>query len=270
MPKSTKYINTKDVVRLTGLTTDEVLNLAKTSVLSGHKTRRGWWRLNVEAVEEYFGIQINKPEEKDVKPPKTVPKPQPKQDSVVGSGIEYIEDEEHFTQVFKRIAEVEHNLKIATGDLKNFRVTIEGRKGAKSMRLCDFFLSLVERGVHVQIVCMDPFAFYWYAKDNCPQLLEHPLFDLRLNKHSHMKIFIIDDECAYFGSANITGAAIGKRSVKKRNYEVGVLVWGEMMEKPFEHFERAWNDLDSIKHTWKRFAAEAKKKRRNKGTDSDV
>lgn len=63
MPKSTKYINTKDVVRLSGLTTDEVLNLAKTSVLPAHKTRRGHWRYNVDAVEKYFGIKINKPEE---------------------------------------------------------------------------------------------------------------------------------------------------------------------------------------------------------------
>lgn len=58
-----KYINTADVVELTGRTTSEVLNLAKTGVLPAHKTRRGHWRFNVDAVEKYFGIQINKPEE---------------------------------------------------------------------------------------------------------------------------------------------------------------------------------------------------------------
>lgn len=36
-----KYINTADVVKLSGLSTSEVLNLAKTGVLPAHKTRRG-------------------------------------------------------------------------------------------------------------------------------------------------------------------------------------------------------------------------------------
>jgi len=58
-----KYINTVDVVELTGRTTSEIVNLAKTGVLLAHKTRRGWWRYNVDAVEKYFGIQINKIEE---------------------------------------------------------------------------------------------------------------------------------------------------------------------------------------------------------------
>ena len=62
-----KYINTSEVVGLTGCTTSEVLNLAKTGVLSAHKTRRGHWRFSVDAVEKYFGIQVNKPEEETIK-----------------------------------------------------------------------------------------------------------------------------------------------------------------------------------------------------------
>ena len=73
-----------------------------------------------------------------------------------------------------------------------------------------------------------------------------------------MKIFIFDDGCAYFGSANITGAAIGRRASGNRNNEAGILVWGPMMEAPLRHFEKVWNDPDSLKHTWKRFATMAK------------
>ena len=57
-----KYINTKEVAELTEHPYDEILNLAKTGVLPNHRTRRGHYRLNVDAVEKYFGIQINKPE----------------------------------------------------------------------------------------------------------------------------------------------------------------------------------------------------------------
>ena len=58
-----KYINTTEAAELTGRPYDEILNLAKTGVLPCHRTRRGHYRLNVDAVETYFGIQINKPEE---------------------------------------------------------------------------------------------------------------------------------------------------------------------------------------------------------------
>ncbi len=175
------------------------------------------------------------------------------------STIQYIADEEHFSEVFKRMAEVKTSLKIATANLKNFSVDVEAEGENETLRLCDFFLRLVERGVHVQVVCMKPFGFYLYTKEKCPQLLDNPLFELRLNEHNHMKIFIFDDECAYIGSANITGAAIGKRPTGIRNHEAGILIWGEpVIESPLKHFDKAWNDPDILKSTWKRFTKKAK------------
>jgi phosphatidylserine/phosphatidylglycerophosphate/cardiolipin synthase-like enzyme len=171
----------------------------------------------------------------------------------------YVADEEHYTEVFRRMTEVKHCLKIATGDLKNFNVTIDSNGGEEKLRLCDFFMLLVERGVRVRVVCMKPFGFYLYAKENCPLLLEHPLFELRYNGHNHMKVFIFDDECAYIGSANLTSAAIGKRANGNRNHEAGMLVWEPTMIKaPLQHFEKVWNDPDILKSTWKRFVTKAK------------
>jgi len=73
-------------------------------------------------------------------------------------------------QVFKLMAEVKHSLKIASANLKNFSMTVESDGTTETLRLCDFFLSLVEREVHIQVVCMKPFGFYLYAKENCLQL----------------------------------------------------------------------------------------------------
>ena len=170
--------------------------------------------------------------------------------------VAYVSDDEHYTQVFRRMTEVKRSLKIATANLKNFNVTVETDGGEETLKLCDFFLRLIERGVQVQVVYMKPFGFFLYAKENCPQLLESPLFELRYIGRNHMKIFIFDDECAYIGSANITSAAIGKRA--KRNYEAGMLVSGPMFEAPLRHFEKAWDDPDILKHTWKRFTKMAK------------
>ena len=54
MPQN-KYIGTKDTSSLTGRPYDEILNLAKTGVLPCHRTRRGHYRLNVDAVESCEG-----------------------------------------------------------------------------------------------------------------------------------------------------------------------------------------------------------------------
>lgn len=54
-----KYINTPDVVKLTGRPSSEIIDLVKRCVLPGHKTKRGWWRYELEAVEKYFGLSDN-------------------------------------------------------------------------------------------------------------------------------------------------------------------------------------------------------------------
>lgn len=56
-----KYINISQLLELTGHPYNEILNLVQTGVLPAHKARKGHWRLNVDAVEDYFGIQINNP-----------------------------------------------------------------------------------------------------------------------------------------------------------------------------------------------------------------
>jgi len=258
-----KYISTKDAVRLTGLSTQEIYALIHNGELPAHKAPKSGWRVSLEDLSELGLIQdetpafVEEPEEElneelfD----------EPIEDNEIEEGFSYVADEEHYTKVFKRMSEVKHSLKIATANLKNFNIYVEENDSKEPIRPWDFFMSLVERSIHVQVVCMEPFDFYNYTKQNCPQLLNNPLFELRYNTHNHMKIFIYDDEYVYIGSANITGAAIGKRSVRKRNYEAGMLIWGDdLIEAPLCHFYKSWNDPDSIKHTWKRFIKLAKER----------
>lgn len=241
-----KYISTKDAVRLTGLSTQEIYDLIHGGTLPARKAPKSGWRISRQDLDTLGLIHEDGAdsiaEELQTK-----------------DYVSYVADEEHYTEVFKRMTEVKRSLKIATANLKNFNVIVESDGGNETLRLCDFFLSLVERGVQVQVVCMKPFGFYLYTKENCPQLLENPLFELRCNERNHMKIFVFDDECAYIGSANITAAAIGKRASGSRNHEAGILVWGPtMIQAPLRHFEKAWNDPDILKSTWKRFATKAK------------
>lgn len=231
-------------MRLTGLSKQEIYELIHSGKLPARKAPKSGWRISPQDLDKLELIH-------DESSPSF-------KESQVESYASYVADEEHYTQVFKRMTEVKHSLKIATANLKNFSVSFEANGGDETLRLCDFFLSLVERGVHVQVVCMKPFGFYNYTMKNCPQLLVHPLFELRENEHNHMKIFIFDDECAYIGSANITRAAIGRRTAKRSNHEAGMLMWGSLMQAPICHFEKVWNDPDILKHTWKRFVTKAK------------
>ncbi len=245
-----KYISTKEAVRLTGLSTQEIYDLIHSGKLPAHKAPKSGWRISPKNLDE-LGL-INAETDSVVEEPQVEP------------CYSYVADEEHYTEVFRRMTEVKRSLKIATGDLKNFSVTIETKGGEEKLRLCDFFLSLVERGVQVQIVCMKPWNFYNYTKEKCPQLLDNPLFDLRFNEHCHMKLFVFDDESVYIGSGNITDAAIGKRPVKRRNHEAGMLLWGDdMIEAPLSHFDRVWDDPCILKHSWKRFAKQAKERKRD-------
>ena len=240
-----KYISTKEAVRLTGLSTQEIYDLIHNGKLPARKAPKSGWRISIEDLTALGLIQ-----EETVHTYEVVTS----EEDQIKDIISYIADDEHYTEVFRRMTEVKHDLKIATANLKNFNVQVESENGVESFRLCDFFLSLVERGVHVQIVCMKPYGFYLYAKEKCPELLEHPFFELRCNEHNHMKLFIFDNEIAYIGSANITGAAIGMRESRRRNHEAGILLTGPMIQEPIRHFEKSWNDPDILKHSWKRFA----------------
>lgn len=250
-----RYISTKEAARITGLSTQEIYDLIHSGKLPARKAPKSGWRISIQDLDTLDLIH-------DEYSPTY-------EESQVESCASYVADEEHYTQVFKRMTEVKRSLKIATANLKNFNVFVESEGGEKSFRLCDFFQSLVQHGVHVQIVCMKPFGFYLYTKEKCPQLLEHPLFELRFNEHNHMKIFIFDDECAYFGSANITEAAIGRRANGHRNREAGLLVKGALLQAPLSHFEKSWDDPDILKHTWKRFATKAKEFRERYGNKEE-
>jgi len=224
----------------------EIYDLIHKGALAAHKAPKSGWRIPFQVL-----VDLNLIKEEEEIPMLEV--------SQIEDRVSYVADEEHYSQVFKLMSEVKHSLKIASANLKNFSVTVESDGMNKTLRLCDFFLSLVERGVHVQVVCMKPFGFYLYAKENCPQLLEHPLFELRCNEHNHMKVFIFDDEYVYVGSANITDAAIGKRASGNRNHEAGMLLSGSsLIQAPLNHFDKVWNDPGILKSSWKRFAAKAK------------
>ena len=111
MPQN-RYIGTKDAARLTRLTMQEIYDLIPVGTLTAHKAPKSGWRIPFQALA---GLGLIK--EQEAKPIHEV--------SQIENGVFYVEDEEHYTRVFKLIAEVKHSLKIASANLKNFSVTVE-------------------------------------------------------------------------------------------------------------------------------------------------
>ena len=57
----------------------------------------------------------------------------------------------------------------------------------------------------------------------------------------HFKLIIIDSTIAYVGSANLTGAGMGMKSPRKRNFEAGILTDDpEMLDAAIEQFDNVW------------------------------
>ena len=101
---SKKYISTKETVRLTGLSTEEIYNLIHSGTLPAHKAPKSGWRISPQDLVD-LGLIHEETETVD-------------EVSQTEEGFSYIADEEHYTEVFRRMTEVKQSLKIATGDLK--------------------------------------------------------------------------------------------------------------------------------------------------------
>jgi phosphatidylserine/phosphatidylglycerophosphate/cardiolipin synthase-like enzyme len=58
---------------------------------------------------------------------------------------------------------------------------------------------------------------------------------------AHFKIIIFDHTLAYIGSANLTGAGIGMKSSKTRNFEAGILTDDPtLVESAMNQFDAVW------------------------------
>ena len=214
MPQN-KYINTKDVVELTGRSTSEVLNLAKSGVLPTHKTRRGHYRFNIEDVEKFFGIQIYNPEEETKQPEK-----QPKSQSQVR-----LITEDFFQEVIKRACAAKSSIKIMTADFNRIRLKPKRKQGKNygdGTPFFDFLMEKANKGVSVEIITAEQSGFFQddVERANCNTPNK---FSVWLCARNHAKVVIIDDKIAYIGSANMTKAGLGQPYCTPGNFEVGIL-----------------------------------------------
>ena len=146
--------------------------------------------------------------------------------------IRYIKDEQHYTLLMDEIAKVKHTLWM----LKDLYVKLGNSYKP--------FLSLLEqkirKGVSIRLLhAKEPGKNFRNDFDRYPLLWEG--LERSLCPRIHFKILIFDLRTTYIGSANLTGAALGMKSRKNRNFEAGIFTdEPKLVENAIAQFDEVW------------------------------
>ena len=126
---------------------------------------------------------------------------------------------------------------IATADIKDMYVDTGGRDLVPFLEVLS---DLVGRGVEVRLIhAKEPGPNFREDFDRYPRLFTQ--MERALCPRVHFKCIIIDGKLAWFGSANLTGAGMGAKSDRKRNFENGVITDEPGLINPLENqFDAVW------------------------------
>ena len=230
-----KYINTKDIVRMTGLTTNEVYALIHDGKLQAHKAPKSGWRIEEELVFQMF-------------PETRVATSAIRAESVVevtklhaDIPTTLISDREHYEFLIENIRKAKRSVLISTANVKRFSIG-ETEAKTSSESFLDILDSLANAGVDIRIICSSPSRGFLEEMEGHEDLANNPHFTFKTCRRCHMKMVIIDSEIIYIGSANITAAGMGPRIDTRRNFEAGMISSDiNLVEQGIDIFEEGWS-----------------------------
>ena len=109
---------------------------------------------------------------------------------------------------------------IVTADIKDMHVEMYTGYAPFLQQLAE----LVAKGVAVRLIhAKEPGPRFREDFDHYEELLDSDLFERILCPRVHTKAIVIDNDIAFVGSPNLTGAGMGSKHEDKRNFEAGFL-----------------------------------------------
>lgn len=153
-------------------------------------------------------------------------------------------DGDHYNHLIAtKIREAKVSVWISTANLKTMMVEAPiGTRARASGRYISFFENLsdlAKRGVDVCIL---------HASPPSGPLRKMGIGDgikLRQCPRVHLKMIAIDGRLLYLGSANLTGAGLGAKGDKRRNFELGILTDDEsMLDQTQARFDQIWRGAE--------------------------
>ena len=150
--------------------------------------------------------------------------------------LTYISNTDHYKEVLSRVQSVKHMLWIGTADIKDLYVEV----GKEKKPFLALIAHLIRRGVEVRLIhAKEPGQNFRDDFDKYPVLFDR--LERVLCPRVHFKILVFDCKEVYVGSANLTGAGLGMKSVTTRNFEAGILTDDpQIVEQAMNQFDDVW------------------------------
>ncbi len=212
-----KYISTKDAVRLTGLSTQDIYDLIHSGKLPARKAPKSGWRISPKDLVALGLIQ----EESE-----SMVEKQKSTEEALPSGDTRLIIENHYQEVIERICAAKSSIKIMTGDFKRFKLKPTAKQGKNyndGTPFIRFLMEKAEEGVSVEIICSSPSRPFKEEYGELYEQMNPKLFRIFFCIRNHAKVVIVDDKVAYVGSANVTKAGLGQGVLSPGNFEAGIM-----------------------------------------------
>ena len=148
-----------------------------------------------------------------------------------------ITDKEIYQQVLlDAIPKAKKFVWIGTSDVKDLYV----KKGARMVPFLEVLSDLLAKKVSIRIIfAKEPGQAFQKDFDKYP-LLAKDLEQFNCPR-VHFKMVIVDGTWAYSGSANLTGAGMGAKSSRNRNFETGIVTSDlHFIEQLMQQFDEVW------------------------------
>ncbi|MFW6221843.1 MAG: phospholipase D-like domain-containing protein [Fibrobacterota bacterium] len=151
--------------------------------------------------------------------------------------IRFIKNDHIYETVIQQmIPQTREFVWIATADVKDLHV----KRGRRMIPFLQVLSELIEKGIAVRLIhAREPGNAFREDFDRYPSLIDG--LERMLCPRVHFKSVIVDGTVAYTGSANLTGAGMGAKSAKRRNFESGIIVrQNELVSNIMEQFDQVW------------------------------
>ncbi len=155
--------------------------------------------------------------------------------------FEFITDRQIYERVIQEaVPSAKRFLWLATADLKDLHV----HRGKGMVPFLAVLSELIADGVAVRLLhAKEPGPAFRRDFDLYPNLVEG--LERMLCPRVHFKSVVVDGRLAYSGSANLTGAGMGAKSVRRRNFESGFLTENpDIVSAIMAQFDQVWMGVE--------------------------
>lgn len=151
--------------------------------------------------------------------------------------LRFVTDREIYEEVIcEAVPKAGRLLWLATADLKDLHVHKRGRM----VPFLEVLSELARKKVEVRLLhAKEPGPAFRRDFDRYPNLCKG--LERMLCPRVHLKCVVVDGIYAYTGSANLTGAGVGAKSTRRRNFESGIITTDPaIVGRIMEQFDEIW------------------------------